>query len=306
MNPSVALWTAFGILVVGALAIDLGVFHRKAHVVRSREALAWSLVWVALALLFNAGILWMKGPRAAGEFLAGYLIEKSLSVDNLFVFLVIFSAFAVPKEYEARILVWGVVGAIVLRAIFIVAGAALLERFHWTLYLFGAFLILTGVKMLVRREESDPSKNPVIRLFRRVFRVSEAPDGQRFFTRVGGRLAATPLFVVLLTVETTDVVFAVDSIPAIFAVTTDPFIVFTSNVFAILGLRSLYFLLADAARLFRFLKYGLVLILWFVGIKMLLADAVKIPVGASLATIGAILAGSMGLSLAAKARTSGE
>jgi len=266
-------------------------------VVRSREALVWSVVWVALAMLFNAGIYAVLGPEAAGEFLAGYLIEKSLSVDNLFVFLVIFAYFAVPREHEARILIWGIVGAVVLRAAFIVGGAALLERFHWMIYLFGGFLILTGVKMLIKRGEGDPGRNPVVRLFRRLFPVSGHLDGQRFFTRLDGRLAATPLFVVLLAVETTDVIFAVDSIPAIFAITTDPFIVFTSNVFAILGLRSLYFLLAEAAGYFRFLKYGLVLILWFVGLKMVLSDVVKIPVWCSLATIGTILAGAVTLSV---------
>jgi tellurite resistance protein TerC len=297
MDSQLTHWIVFGALVVAALAVDLGVFHRKAHVVRPKEALVWSVVWFALALLFNLGIYGTRGPEAAGQFLAGYLIEKSLSVDNLFVFLVVFSYFSVPKEYEARILIWGIVGAILLRAVFVVGGAALIQRFHWTIYVFGGFLILTGVKMLLKKEGGDPGKNPVLWIVRKLFRVSDRLDGQRFFTRIDGKLAATPLFVVLLIVETTDVIFAVDSIPAIFAVTTDPFLVLTSNVFAILGLRSLYFLLAEAAGLFRFLKYGLVVILWFVGLKMLISDVVKIPVEISLAVIGGILAASIAGSL---------
>jgi tellurite resistance protein TerC len=297
MNPDAVLWSVFSVFVVGALAVDLGVFQRKAHAVGAREALVWSVVWVALAMAFNAGVWFLRGSGAAGEFLAGYLIEKSLSVDNLFVFLVVFSYFGVPKEYEARILLWGILGAIVLRAVFVVAGAALLTAFHWMIYVFGGLLILSGLKMLVKHGEGDPGRNPVVRLVRKLFRVSERLDGQRFFTRVDGRLAATPLFVVLVVVESTDVVFAVDSIPAIFAITKDPFIVFTSNIFAILGLRSLYFLLARVMGLFRFLKYGLVGILWFVGAKMLLAGVLKIPIGCSLATIATLLAGSVALSL---------
>jgi len=293
MTPTLYLWITFAVVVIGALAVDLGIFQRKAHVVRSREALIWSAVWITLALGFNAAIYAFKGVEAAEAFLAGYLIEKSLSVDNLFVFLVIFSTFAIPKEHEARILVWGIVGAVVLRALFVVGGAALMNRFHWMLYVFGALLVVTGIKMLLKHEESGPAKSLALRIFRKLFPVSDRLDGQKFFTRVDGRLAATPLFIALITVETTDVLFAVDSIPAILAVTTDPFIVFTSNVFAILGLRSLYFLLAEANGLFRFLKYGLVLILWFVGLKMLLADVIKIPIGISLATIGTILAVAM-------------
>jgi tellurite resistance protein TerC len=293
MDSQLILWLVFGSVVVSALAIDLGIFQRKAHMVHAKEALVWSLVWIGLALLFNAGVYAALGAEEAGEFLAGYLIEKSLSVDNLFVFLVIFSAFAIPKQYEARILIWGIVGAVLLRAAFVFGGAALLHRFHWLIYVFGGFLILTGVRMLLKHGEADPSRNPIVRLFRRVFPFTGQLHGQKFFTRVDGRLLATPLFLVLIVIETTDVIFAVDSIPAIFAVTTDPFIVFTSNVFAILGLRSLYFLLAAASDLFRYLKYGLVLILWFVGLKMVLADVVKIPVGYSLATIGSVLAASM-------------
>ena len=297
MNPDTVLWTVFSVFVVGALAVDLGVFQRKAHAVGAREALVWSAVWVALALLFNAGVWWLKGPKLAGEFFAGYLIEKSLSVDNLFVFLVVFSYFAVPKEYEARILLWGILGAIVLRAVFVVVGAALLTRFAWMMYVFGGLLIVSGFKMLMKHEEADPGKNPVVKLVRKLFRISPGLDGQRFFTKIDGKFAATPLFIVLCVVETTDVVFAVDSIPAIFAITKDPFIVFTSNIFAILGLRSLYFLLARVMGLFRFLKYGLVGILWFVGAKMLLHGKLKIPIGWSLATIAGILLLSIVFSL---------
>jgi tellurite resistance protein TerC len=302
MDSQLILWLVFGFVVVAALSIDLGIFQRRAHVVRPKEALVWSLVWIGLALLFNAGVVAALGAEEAGEFLAGYLIEKSLSVDNLFVFLVIFSSFAIPKQYEARILIWGIVGAVLLRAAFVFGGAALLQRFHWLIYVFGAFLIVTGLRMLVKHGESDPKRNPLVRLFRRTFPFTDQLHGQKFFARVDGRLLATPLFLVLLVVETTDVIFAVDSIPAIFAVTTDPFIVFTSNVFAILGLRSLYFLLAAASDLFRYLKHGLVLILWFVGAKMVLADVVKIPVVYSLATIGTILAGSMAASVLASKR----
>jgi tellurite resistance protein TerC len=297
MSPDVILWTGFSVFVLGALAVDLGVFQRKAHAVGAREALVWSIVWIALAMVFNLGVWWLRGPGPAGEFLAGYLIEKSLSVDNLFVFLVVFAYFHVPKEYEARILLWGILGAIVLRAVFVVAGAALLNRFHWMMYVFGGLLILSGIKMLVKHGEGDPGKNPVVRLTRKLFHVSGQLDGQKFFTRIDGRLAATPLFIVLLVVETTDVVFAVDSIPAIFAITKDPFIVFTSNIFAILGLRSLYFLLARVMGLFRFLKYGLVGILWFVGAKMMFAGYMKVPIGCSLATIATMLIGSIVLSL---------
>ncbi len=305
MNLDYTMWVIFGTLVFAALAVDLGICQRKAHVVRPKEALAWSLVWVVLALLFNAGVWWAKGSVAAGEFLAGYLVEKSLSVDNLFVFLVIFSWFSVPKEYEARILLWGVMGALVLRAIFVFAGAALLDRFHWMIYVFGGLLILTGIKMLVKKDgEGGPERNPLVRFLRRVLPVTPAYDGERFFTRVEGRRFVTPLFLTLVVVEFTDVVFAVDSIPAVFAVTRDPFIVLTSNVFALLGMRSLYFLLADANGLFRFLKFGLVLILWFVGAKMLLAGVVKIPISLSLAVVGGILAGSIALSILLRPRIS--
>ncbi|MBI4563796.1 MAG: TerC family protein [Planctomycetes bacterium] len=306
MSHQIILWIGFGVLVLGALAIDLGIVHRKAHVVRAREALVWTIVWIVLALSFNVGIYIMKGPRIASEFLAGYLIEKSLSVDNIFVFIVIFSYFGVPAQYESRILMWGILGAFVMRAVFIASGAALLNTFDWMTYVFGAILLFTGFKLLMKREGVvHPERNPLVRLFKAWFGTSDRLDGQRFFTRVGGRLKATPLFIVLLVVETTDVIFAVDSIPAIFAITSDPFIVYTSNVFAILGLRALYFLLARVIGLFRFLKYGLILILWFVGVKMLLAHTYKIPIGWSLATIGVILAVSVLASLIIKKKDGG-
>ncbi len=301
MTDQAILWTVFSVMVVASLAIDLGFFQRKAHVVKAKEALIWTCVWISLALIFDAIIWHYKGKAAASEFLAGFLIEKSLSVDNLFVFIMIFSYFSVPQQYEARILMWGIVGALVMRAVFIVGGSALMENFKWMPYIFGAILVYTGFKLLVKKDEDiHPDRNPVLRLFKRYFAVSTQLDGQRFFTRIDGRLLATPLFVVLIVVETTDVIFAVDSIPAIFAITTDPFIVYTSNVFAILGLRALYFLLARMMNVFRFLKYGLVIILWFVGVKMI----VEVPplkfhvsIGWSLGVIGAVLFGSVVLSL---------
>ncbi len=296
------LWGGFGILVLGALAVDLGFFQRKAHVIHAREALAWTIVWILLAFVFNGGIYFLKGPRPALEFLAGYLIEKSLSVDNLFVFLVVFSYFGVPEEHQPRILIWGILGAVIMRGIFVASGAALLNAFAWMTYVFGGVLILTGLKLLLKREGViHPERNPVVKLFKRFLGTSDQLDGQKFFTRIGGRLVATPLFIVVLVVETTDVVFAVDSIPAIFAVTSDPFIVYTSNIFAILGLRALYFLLARMMGLFRFLKYGLVIVLWFVGAKMLLAHHYKVPIGWSLGIIGAILAASVVASILIKA-----
>jgi tellurite resistance protein TerC len=301
MNHQLLLWTGFGLLVLGALAVDLGVFQRKAHAVHAREALAWTIIWIALALVFNAGLYLLKGPGPALEFLAGYLIEKSLSVDNLFVFLVVFSYFGVPEQYQPRILIWGILGAIVTRGLFVAGGAVLMNTFAWMTYVFGAVLILTGLKLLLKREGViHPERNPVVRCFKRFFGTSDRLDGQKFFTRIDGRRVATPLFIVLLVVETTDIVFAVDSIPAIFAVTSDPFIVYTSNIFAILGLRALYFLLARMMGVFRFLKYGLILVLWFVGVKMLLAHHCKIPIGWSLGVIGAILAASVIMSLAFK------
>ncbi len=288
------LWIGFTVFVLVMLALDLGVFHRKAHVVRVREALVWTSVWISLALLFNLGVATAFGGEVGLEFLTGYLIEKALSVDNIFVFLVVFSYFKVPATLQHRVLFWGILGALVMRAVFIVLGAALLQRFHWIVYIFGGFLIFTGIKLLVQGDdEVDPEKNPVRKLFARF--VPSVPDyrGAHFFTKENGRRYATPLLMVLVVIEATDLVFAMDSIPAIFAVTNDPFIVYTSNIFAILGLRALYFVLAGMMGKFHYLKYGLGLVLSFVGIKMTIVDFYKVPIGASLAIIALLLAGSI-------------
>ena len=289
-SDSLFLWVIFNVFVLGVLALDLLVLHRKAHAVSLREALAWSCVWVSLALLFALGVYFFRGGEKALEFLTGYVIEWSLSVDNLFVFLVIFSYFAVPPIYQHRVLFWGILGALVLRAIFIATGTALLTNFHWMIYVFGGFLIFTGIKLLFAGEEKiDPEKNPAVRLVRRFMNVTPDYHGQQFFIRKDGRLWATPLLLVLIVVETTDVIFAVDSIPAIFAITLDPFIVYTSNVFAILGLRALFFLLAGVMDMFRYLKVGLSFVLCFVGIKMVIVDFYKIPIGISLGVVAGIL-----------------
>ena len=284
------LWIAFNVFVLGMLAIDLGIFHRKAHTVSIKEASIWSAVWILLALVFNLGIYFVWGQDKALEFLTGYVIEKSLSVDNLFVFLMIFQYFATPAIYQHRILFWGIVGALFMRAIFIATGAALLENFHWMIYVFGAFLIITGIKMLLQGDEKlEPNKNPVVRLFQRWIPIVNEYQGQHFFVRKAGQIHATLLMLVLVVVETTDVIFAVDSIPAIFAITRDPFIVYTSNVFAILGLRALYFMLAGVMEMFVYLKVGLSFVLCFVGAKMLIVDIYKIPIGVSLGVVGGIL-----------------
>jgi tellurite resistance protein TerC len=293
-----ALWVGFTIFVVALLALDLGVFHRRAHVVRYREALGWSLFWVSLALGFNLLVYRWFGSERALEFLTGYLIEKALSVDNIFVFLIIFSYFAVPAALQHRVLFWGILGALAMRAIFIVAGAALLQRFHWIIYVFGAFLLLTGVRLLRDRgAEIHPERNPVYRLFCRFVPSVNDYRGVRFTVVEGGRRYATPLLLVVAVVEATDVVFAVDSIPAIFAITTDPFIVYTSNIFAILGLRALYFLLAGAMSQFHLLKAALGLVLCFVGAKMLAADFFKVPILVSLGVVAALLGGAIAGSL---------
>jgi tellurite resistance protein TerC len=292
------LWIAFNVFVLGMLAIDLGIFHRKAHTVSIKEASIWSAVWILLALVFNLGIYFVWGQDKALEFLTGYVIEKSLSVDNLFVFLMIFQYFATPAIYQHRILFWGIVGALFMRAIFIATGAVLLENFHWMIYVFGAFLIITGIKMLLQGDHKlDPQKNPVVRLFQRWIPLTNEYQGQRFFVRKEGKINATLLMLVLVVVETTDVIFAVDSIPAIFAITRDPFIVYTSNVFAILGLRALYFMLAGVMEMFVYLKVGLSFVLCFVGAKMLIVDLYKIPIGISLGVVGGILILSVAVSL---------
>ena len=290
MSSQVWMWIAFNVFVLAMLAVDLGVVHRRAHEVRLKEALVWSAIWIALALLFALGVYHWYGPQPALEFLTGYLIEKSLSVDNIFVFVLIFSYFKVPSRYQHKVLFWGILGALVMRAMFIFAGIALLQRLHWIIYVFGALLILTGIKMAMEKDkEIHPDKNPVLRLFRRLVPVTEDYHADHFFVKQAGHYAATPLFIVLLVVETTDVIFAVDSIPAILGITMDPFLVYTSNVFAILGLRALYFALAGVMRLFHYLHYGLSAILVFVGAKMLLADVYELPVGVALGVIAGIL-----------------
>jgi len=291
-------WVAFNAMVIGLLALDLGVFHRKAHAVGAREAALWSVVWISLALLFCFGVYQYAGPQAGTEWLTGYLIEKSLSVDNIFVFVLIFGAFAVPAAYQHRVLFWGILGALVMRAVMILAGAYLIKQFHWIIFVFGALLIFTGLRMAFASEtEVKVETNVAVRWTRRFFPVTPDFRGTRFFVREGGVLMLTPLFLALIVVELTDLIFAVDSIPAIFAVTTDPFIVYTSNVFAILGLRSLYFLLAGVHDRFHLLKYGLAVILVFVGTKMLLSDIRPIPIGVSLVFIGATLVISVVASL---------
>ena len=292
------LWAGFNLFILAMLALDLGVFHRKSHEVSVREATIWSLVWVSLALLFNAGLWYFRGSGPALEFLTGYLIEKSLSVDNIFVIALIFSYFSVPAAYQHRVLFWGILGALAMRAAFIFAGAALITQFHWVIYVFGAFLIFTGIKMaLVRDTEIHPEHNPLLKLIRRLMPVTANYEKDHFFVRQAGRWAATPLFLVLVLIETTDLVFAVDSIPAIFAVTLDPFIVYTSNVFAILGLRSLYFVLAGVMGKFRYLKLGLSAVLVFVGVKMVLVEIYKIPSSLSLGVIATILTAAVVASL---------
>ncbi len=293
------LWIGFTVFVLAMLALDLGVFHRKTHAVGVPEALAWSAVWIGLALSFNAGVYFFFGPDRALEFLTGYLIEKALSVDNLFVFLVLFSYFAVPAPLQHRVLFWGIFGALAMRAAFIMAGTALILQFHWVIYIFGGFLVFTGIKLLATRESGQihPERNLVLRGFRKL--VPSVPEyrGDKFSVKLAGRRYATPLLAVLVVIEATDIVFAVDSIPAIFAITTDPFIVFTSNIFAILGLRALYFLLGGLIGRFRFLKVGLGSVLAFVGVKMLLSGMVHIPIAFSLGVVGSLLGISIAASL---------
>jgi tellurite resistance protein TerC len=292
------VWIGFLVFVMLMLILDLGVFHRNSHEVKVKEALIWSGVWIGLALLFNYGLYLYMGKEKALEFLAGYLIEKSLSVDNLFVFIMLFSYFNVSPKYQHKVLFWGIIGALVLRAIFIFAGVALISKFHWIIYLFGVFLLFTGAKMLFHDDkEVEPDKNPLVRLFKRFFPVTDSMSGGRFFVKINAKRFATPLFIVLLIVEFTDLIFAVDSIPAILAVSNDTFIIFTSNVFAILGLRSLYFALAGITKYFHYLKYGLSVILIFIGVKMLIVDLYKIPIVYSLLTIVGILAISVLLSV---------
>jgi tellurite resistance protein TerC len=300
MTDNLWLWVGFNAFVLVMLALDLGVFHRKCHTVTLRESLTWTAVWVALALIFNAGLWHYRGGDVALEFFTGYVIEKSLSVDNIFVFVMLFTYFRVPSQYQHKVLFWGILSALIMRAIMIGVGSVLIAKFSWILYIFGAFLILTGLKMIFKKEEEiHPENNPVVRWFKRFIPVTPDYRGDRFWVRENGVLFATPLFVVLILVEITDVIFAVDSIPAIFAVTKDPFIVYTSNVFAILGLRSLYFALSGVMDKFHYLKVGLGAVLAFVGVKMLLGHTpYKIDTLLALGVIVSILTTSIIASLA--------
>ena len=290
MSSEQILWIGFSVFVVVMMVLDLGMFHKKAHVVSIKEASAWCAVWIGLALLFNVGIYFWKGPNKALEFLTGYLIEEALSVDNLFVFIMIFSYFRVDRLYQHRVLFWGILGAIIMRAAFIGMGVALISKFHWIIYVFGGFLIVTGIKMAAQKDkELKPDKNPVLNLLRRWMPVTKDYEGGKFFVKRQKQIHATPLFVVLVLLETTDLVFAVDSIPAVLAISHDPLIVYTSNVFAILGLRSIFFALAGIIQLFQYLQYGLSVILVFVGIKMVISNFYKIPVAMALGVVAGIL-----------------
>ena len=285
------MWAGFAFLMTMMFVLDLGVFNRKSHEIRFREALTWTIVWVSLAVIFNAGVYYFLGPTKALEFFTGYIIEESLSVDNLFVFIMIFSYFHISKTHQPKILKWGIIGALIMRAVFILVGIELIERFHWMIYVFGGLLVITGIKMAFGGEEEiEPEKNLLVRLVRKFVPITKRVRDDRFFIKKGGILAATPLFLTLLVVESSDVIFAIDSIPAVLAVSRDPFIVYTSNVFAILGLRSLYYLLANVMEMFVHLKLGVSFILTYVGVKMLLADIYHIPVYFSLGVIIGALA----------------
>ncbi len=300
MTAGAILWTIFGAVVLVVLALDIGVFHRKAHAIKFREALLWSAVWIALALAYVGLICWLhpNGAHTSLEFLTAYLVEESLSVDNLFAFLLIFSYFAVPSQYQHNCLFWGILGAMVFRAVFIVGGVALIQKFHWFLYVLGVVLVVSGVKIALQNGRTiEPDKNPVLKLFRRFVPVAMDYAGTKFFLRRDGRLMATPLFVVLLVVETTDIVFAMDSIPAVLGITRDTFVVYTSNVFAVMGLRALYFMLAGAMELFHHLRFGLSAVLVFIGAKMLLSRWYDIPVGVALLVVAGLLVLSLIASL---------
>jgi tellurite resistance protein TerC len=292
------VWPAFIGLIFVFLALDLLVFHREAHEISIKEAFVWSIIWSVIGVGF-AGVVWVSwGSEIAGEYLAGYVIERSLSVDNIFVFALIFGYFSVPAAYQHRVLVWGIIGAVVFRIAFIAAGASLLDTFHWMIYVFGGFLVFTGLRMAFGKEvEVHPESNPALRLLRRIIPVTTDYHGTRFFTRQNGMMMATPLLAVLVVIETTDIIFAVDSIPAIFAVTDHSFIVFSSNAFAILGMRVLYFLLAGAMHRFIYLKHGLAIVLVFVGVKMMTEEVLHMPITVSLGIIAAVLIAAMGVSL---------
>jgi tellurite resistance protein TerC len=305
METPIIFWIFFNVFVLMMLALDLGVFHRKSHEVSVKEALTWTFVWVSLALIFNLILYFWRGQQQALEFFTGYLVEKALSVDNIFVFIMIFSYFQVPTKYQHKVLFWGIIGALIMRVIFIFAGVALLEKFHFTIYIFGALLIFTGIKMFNHSNTKiDPNKNPIIKFFKKFMPVTQTLHEDKFFIRIDGKKYATPLFLVLILIETTDLIFAVDSIPAILAITQDQFIVYTSNVFAILGLRSLYFALSGIIHRFWLLSYGLAIVLIFVGIKMTLIDFYKIPIELSLLFIASIISISIYLSLRFKQKSS--
>jgi tellurite resistance protein TerC len=298
------LWLTFNLFVLAAIALDLGVFHRRPHKMETREAITWTLVWVGLSLGFGLGVMYFSGEQRGLEFFTGYVIEKALSVDNLFLFLVIFRAFAVDEKIQHRVLEWGILGALVMRGVMIAAGAGLIERFSWVLYVFGAFLVFAGLHMLsAKKAEMHPEENRISRFARRHLRVTKEYTGSKFFVRKDGKLFATPLFVVLLIVEITDITMAVDSIPAIFGITRDPFIVYTSNVFAILGLRSMYFLLAGVLGKLRYLTAGLSFVLAFIGAKMIVEPWVHISVEISLAVVAGILLVALAASLLVKPKS---
>ena len=284
MSTNALMWIGFNLFVVVMLALDLGVFHRKQHTVKVKEALIWSAIWITLALVFNVGIYYTLGQQKALEFLTGYVVEKSLSIDNLFVFILLFGFFKVESKLQHRVLFWGVLGAIVLRAIFIFAGVALINQFHWIIYIFGAFLVYTGIKMLFENDDNEvhPDRNPVVKWIKRIYPVASNDEKGSFFRRIDKKLHITPLFIVLLLIEVSDLIFAVDSIPAILSISNDTYIVFTSNIFAIMGLRSLYFAVSEVMGLFRYLKYGLAAILAFVGVKMCISSIFEIPISLSL------------------------
>ena len=304
MDTPIIFWIIFNAFVLIMLALDLGVFHRKSHDVSVKEALTWTFVWIFLAMVFNVIIYFWKGQQQALEYFTGYLVEKALSVDNIFVFIIIFTYFQIPSKYQHKVLFWGIIGALIMRVIFIFAGVALLERFHFTIYIFGALLIYTGIKMFNHSSSKiDPEKNPVLKFFKKFMPVTQTLHEDKFFVKINGKRFATPLFLVLILIETTDLIFAVDSIPAILAITQNQFIVYTSNVFAILGLRSLYFALAGIVHRFWLLSYGLAIVLVFVGFKMLLIDYYKIPIEWSLLVIISVIAGSIFLSLKIKNKT---
>ena len=305
MVTPITFWIIFNAFVLIMLALDLGVFHRRSHEVSVKEALIWTVVWIFLSLIFNVIIYFWRGQQQALEYFTGYLVEKALSIDNIFVFIMIFTYFQIPAKYQHKVLFWGIIGALIMRVIFIFAGVALLEKFHFTIYIFGALLIFTGIKMFNHSySKINPNKNPVLVFFKKFIPVSQTLHEDNFFTRIDGRRFATPLFLVLILIETTDLIFAVDSIPAILAITQDQFIVYTSNVFAILGLRSLYFALAGIVHRFWLLSYGLAIVLIFVGIKMILIDFYKIPIEWSLLFIAVIISSSIFLSFKFKNKKS--